>query len=36
MGGDRWCCGGRWLLGHTMLAVVGLSFVLKFFLFGSV
>ena len=31
MGSDRWCCGGRWLLGHTIVAVGGLSFVLKFF-----
>lgn len=34
MGSDKWCRGGRWLLGHMMLAVValvGLGFVLNFF-----
>ena len=31
MGSDKWCHGGRWLLGHMMLTVVGLGFVLKFF-----
>ena len=32
---NGWCHGGRWLLGHTMFAVVGLDFVFKLFLFGS-
>ena len=31
MGSNKWCYGGRWLLGHMMLAVVGHGFVLKFF-----
>ena len=30
MGSKGWCCGGLWLLGHTILANVDLGFVLIF------
>ena len=36
VGSDRWCYSGQRLLGHMMLTIVGMGFVLNFFLFGSI
>ena len=35
VGSDRWCCGGRWFLGHTIVAIGGLILFWIFFYLGQ-